>query len=141
MSNNANMQIQIPGVDFSQMAREAIALKLTEALVGADDIIQKIVVSAMTHKVDDKGQTSQYASYNTTPFVEWLAQDLIRKATLEVLAKRVESMRPMIEKAVEAELKRSTKAAAKALTGAFVERAGSSYGLTCDIALKISDRS
>jgi hypothetical protein len=33
----ASMSFEMPGVDFAGMAREAIAAKLTEAMVGADD--------------------------------------------------------------------------------------------------------
>lgn len=137
MTQNASMKIDIPGVNFEEMARGAIAERLTEAMLGADDMIRKIVIEALGRKVDDKGQVNSYSHHNNTPFVEWMAQDMIRAATFEVLKAKVEKLRPSIEKAIEAELRRSTKAAAKALTESFVERAKNAYGLSCEIKLNV----
>ena len=83
MGDKASLNIEMPGVDFAGLAREAIAAKLTNALVGADDAIVKIVASAMERKVDGRGNVSGYNYENKTPYVEWLAEDLIRSATLE----------------------------------------------------------
>ena len=138
MANEAAMQIQIPGVNFEGMAQQAIAAKLTEALVGADETIRKIVVAAIATKVDSEGKVSNYNSYTNTPLIEWLAQDMIRKAALATLKTRIEAMQPAIEKAIEAEMKRSTKDIAKALASAFVERSKGQYGLTAEIKLKIA---
>lgn len=137
-SEAAAMQIQIPGVDFGGMAQAAIAAKLTEALVGADDVVRKMVVQAIVTKVDSKGEVNSYSHYNTTPMIEWLAQDMIRKATMATLKARIEAMQPQIEKAIEVEMKRSTKDIAKALATAFVERSKNPYGLSAEIKLRVT---
>lgn len=136
-NETAAMQIQIPGVDFGGMAQQAIAAKLTEALVGADDVIRRIVAQAIATKVNDKGEVDRHDSYNRTPMIEWLAQDMIRKAVLATLQSRIAAMQPEIEKAIEVEMKRTTKTIAKALATAFVERSKNQYGLSAEIKLNI----
>lgn len=141
VSDNATMSIAIPGVNFEQLARETIAAKLTEALLGADDVMRKIVVAALEQKVNDHGVVGQRSYENTVPFVEWLAQDMIRKVTLDVIKTKIESLRPTLEKAVEAELKKSAHASAKVLVGALAQQAASGYGFTAEIVIKARERS
>lgn len=136
----ASMKIDLPGVNFEQMAREAIAAHLTEALVGADETVKKIVVAAMTQKVNEKGHRDNYDYNNKYSFVEWMAQDLIRQATLDVLKTKVEALRPAIEKAVESELKRSVKEASKALTESFISTARHGYGITVNLGVAFKAR-
>lgn len=122
--SDARLQIQMPGVDFAGMARELIAAEFTKALLGKDEVITSIVVGAMALKVNDDGTKSRYDYENKTPYVEWMARDMIRKVALEVLKQKAEEMRPAIASLVEKELKKKTKAIAAALAGAFAERAG-----------------
>lgn len=139
--NNATMKIDIPGVDFGQLARQAIAVRLTETMIGADDAIRKIVVAAMEQKVNDHGQVPQRSYEEKLPFIEWLAQDLMRKVTLDVLKAKIESLRPVLEKAIEVELKRSAHASAKVLAAALTKQAASGYGFTAEIILKAREQS
>lgn len=132
MNQNANLKIDIPGVDFAEMAREAIACKLNEALIGADEVVTKIVTAALTQKVNEKGVVG--SSYeNRISYVEWLAHDMIRQATLEVMKARAEAMKPALEKAIEAELKRGIKTTAKALTDAFAQQASCGWAVKVEV--------
>lgn len=132
MSQNANLKIDIPGVDFAEMAREAIACKLNEALLGADDVVVKIVTAALTQKVNEKGVVG--SSYeNRIAYVEWLAHDMIRQATLEVMKAKAEEMKPALAKAIEAELKRGLKDTAKALANAFASQASCGWSLKVEV--------
>ena len=140
MSDNATMQIAIPGVNFEQLARETIAAKLTEALLGSDDAIRKIVVAGLERKVNDRGVVSDRSYDNTIPFIEWIAQDMLRKVTLDVVKAKIESMRPALEKAVEAELKKSAHASAQVLVGALVQQAANGYGFTAEVVIKARKR-
>lgn len=123
------LSLEMPGVDFKSMAREAIAAKLTEALVGADDAIIKIVAAAMERRVDSRGQTSTYASDNKIPYVEWLAQDLIQQATKQALAAKVEELRPAIEKQIEKQLSKNVKSIAASLTETFIRTSKAGHGV------------
>ncbi|WP_454629687.1 hypothetical protein [Bradyrhizobium cenepequi] len=136
----ASLNIEMPGVDFAGMAREAIAGKLTEALVGSDTAIQSIVAAAIATKVNDRGQVGQYSSDNKTPFVEWLAQDLIRKATHDVLQQKVERLRPALEKQVEAQLTKNVKSIAASLTEAFIKQASAGYGVVINMTAEMRVR-
>lgn len=137
MTNKASLNIEMPGVDFAGMAREAIAAKLTEALVGADDAIVKIVASALTTKVNERGNVDNYSYNNKTPFAEWLAEDLIRSATKEVLAKKVEALRPAIEQQVEKALQKNTKSIAVSLTESFIRNAAAGYGVVINMTAEM----
>jgi len=134
MTQKASLNIEMPGVDFAGMAREAIAAKLTESMIGSDDAIMKIVAAALTTKVNERGVTNnQYSYENKTPFVEWLAQDLIREATKSVLMQKVEGLRPALEKLIEKELSKNLKSIAASLTEAFAAQAKSGYGIKIDM--------
>ena len=136
MTQVPSMKIDLPGVDFTQLARETIAAKLTESMLGQEDVIQKIVVAAMSRKVTERGAVSQYEYENRTSFVEWLAQDMMRAVVTDVLKAKVEALRPVIAKHVEASLRRDVKSIANALTESFIANAKSSYGVT--VALSAS---
>lgn len=136
---DAKMQIDIPGADFNEMARGVIAAKLTEAMAGADDMIAKIIAVALTQKVDSSGKRSQYDYENKHSFVEWLAHDLIRSVTKEVLREKVESLRPMVAAAIEKQLAKETKTIARALTEGFVARAKGGYGVEVNMAVSFKD--
>lgn len=139
--NKASLNIEMPGVDFAGMAREAIAAKITEAMVGAEAQIATIVAAAMAQKVDGRGMVHQYPSENKTSYIEWLAADLIRAATKEVLAKRVEALRPSLEKQIERELAKNTKSIAASLTQAFIRNAQNGYGvnITMTAEMRVKD--
>ena len=139
MMADAKLNIDLPGVNFEQMAREAISVKLTEALIGSDDAIMKIVVAAMSQKVSERGHVSNSSYENKTPFVEWLAQDLIRGAALNVVKAKVETLRPAIEKAVEAALNKNTKSIARTLTESFISSCKSGYGVKIELAASFNE--
>lgn len=125
---NASMKLDIPGVDFEGLAREAIATKLTEALIGNDTAITALVANGLAQKVDSRGVVSaRYGSDNKTPFVEWLAQDMVRKVTKEVLAEKMEEFKPALRKSVEAALKRSNTKIARALVDGWAAEASGGY--------------
>lgn len=129
--------IELPGVDFAALAQEVIAVKLTEALATSDEGMKKIVRTALQLQVkEDNGQPKQYSYDKTVSWVEWVAADMIRTATKDVLKARVEALMPAIEKAVEAEIKRSTKTIAQALVGAFTEQCKSGYRLNVSMQYK-----
>lgn len=140
MTSKASLNIEMPGVDFEGMAREAIAAKLTEAMIGADDQIIKIVAAAIATKVNERGAVDQYSYNNKTPYVEWLAQDLIRTATKDVLQKRVDALRPALESQVEKAISKNTKSIAASLTDAFIRQAANGYGVTINLTAEMNSR-
>jgi hypothetical protein len=136
--NKASLNIEMPGVDFAGMAREAIAAKLTESLVGADAAIQGIVAAALAEKVDNSGNKERYSG--GIPFVEWLARDLIRKAAIDAVTAKVEQLRPAITKQIEAQLSKNVKSIAMSLTDTFIKRAADGYGVTMNVTAEMRVR-
>lgn len=132
-----SLTIDMPGVDFAGLAREAIAAKLTEALVGADDAIIRIVVAAMEQKVEGNGSPSRYANHNSDSFVEWLAKDLIREATKQALKDRVEKLRPALEALIEKQLSKNVKSIASSLTESFIKQAIAGYGVNVNLTAEM----
>jgi len=136
MNAPASLQVQVPGVDFAGLAREAIAAKITEALLGAESVVPKIVAAAIGTKVNKHGTVSNYSYENDTPYVEWLFQDLIRKVTKEIVTAKIESMKPDLEKMVETTLRKSVGPVSRALVDGFVNRAKNAYSIEVGIAVK-----
>lgn len=141
MGEQPKLNIELPGVDFAGLAREAIAAKLTEAMVGADDAIRKIVAAALVQKVNERGIVNERSSYeNKIPFIEWLLQDLVRSATLEIIKAKVDRLRPSIEQEVERQLLKQAKPIAKVVCEQFLAQAKSSYGVTISVGILPRDR-
>lgn len=136
-AKKASLNIEMPGVDFAGMAREAIAAKLTEAMIGSDDAIVKIVAAALTTKVNNYGNVSSSKWENNTPYAEWLAGDLIRAATKAVMAEKVAALRPAIEAQVEKALTKNTKSIAVSLTDTFIKQASSGYGVIINMTAEM----
>jgi ribosomal protein L17 len=135
---DSSLRVEVPGFDAMQIAREAVAVRFAEAMVGSEDAIKKIVVAALTQKVTDRGQVG--SSYeNKTPFMEWVCQDLIRSAAIEVCKAKIQEMRPAIEKAVEKELARGASQLAKVMTEHFVNQA--QHGYLMNVSISLAERS
>lgn len=93
-------EIQIPGVDFGKLAQEAIAHQITKAMVGADAFVNTTIAEALSRKVDTEGKPSTRGYGVEMPFVQWVAEDLVRSAVRKAIALKVEEMRPTIEQSV-----------------------------------------
>jgi hypothetical protein len=132
--------IEIPGVNFEDLARQVIAVKVTEALsVGSSEAVQRLVMAALTRQVNPENGNEPRSYDPKCSWVEFVAGDLIRQATKQVLTERVEAMKPAIKTMVEAELKRNTKSIASALVDAYAAEAKSGYRLTVALAFKPKD--
>lgn len=138
---NEPATIQIPGVNFEALAQQVIAAKVTEALTtGSREAVQNLVVAALTRKVTENGSEPRYSYDAKVPWVEYVAGDLIQKATKEVLAERIEEMKPAIRKMVEAELKRNTKSIASALVDSYAAEAKNGYRLSVAVQFQRHER-
>lgn len=138
MAEPSKVEMSIPGVDFAQMAREAIAGQLTQAMSATPAMIQKIVVAALTQKVDTEGRPRNGYGGDKS-FVEYVCEDMIRKAVIEMMNKQLVEMRPEIEKAVARVMKSSAGTVAEALVKSYLENVGHSWNTQIDF--KITPRS
>jgi hypothetical protein len=132
---NDSIAVKVPGVDFAEMARQAIAGQLTAAMVKSDSMVQDIVATALTHKVDSNGSPGRGYS-GDTPYIEWICRDLIAKVTKELIAERVEAMRPVIRKQLEKTIAKSVPALAEAFTESFIASTKQHHYLKVDVSFK-----
>jgi hypothetical protein len=130
-----NMKIEVPGVDINAIAQQVIAAKVTEAMLGAN--LGPIVAAAMMRNVDQNGAETRY---NGRPFVEWVAEDVIRKATIAAVQAKVKEMAPALEAAIVKELKGSASLSAKVIVAAFVGAAERGWGIEAHVGLKDKSR-
>ena len=138
MADSSKVEIGIPGIDFAQMAREAIAGQLTQAMSATPEMIQRIVAAALTQKVDSEGKARNgYGSDKT--FVEWVCEDMIRKAVIEMFKARIAELSPEIERAVAKQMKSSAPAIAKALVDSYAENVGHAWNT--QVEFKVTPRS
>lgn len=111
-------EIQIPGVDFTALAREAIAHQVTKALVGSEAFVTTTIAEALARKVDSEGKYTNNRGYNELPFVQWVAEDLVRAAVRKAIAAKIDEMRPEIESAVSKALRAQAGVMAKSMVEA-----------------------
>jgi hypothetical protein len=138
-TDTSKVEIGIPGVDFAQMAREAIAGQLTQAMAATPAMIQRIVAAALTQKVDNEGKPRHGYGADKS-FVEWVCEDLIRRAVIEMFKARMDELRPEIEASVARELKRSAPVIAKALVRSYNENVGHGWNTTINFAVEPRSR-
>lgn len=134
--------ITVPGVDFAEMARAVVAAKIAEGLaVGNQEAVQSLVMAALTTQVTrEHGNKPQSYERDTVSWVEYVAGDLIRTETKKALADHVNELRPAIQKAVAAELKRNTNGIAKALVSAYAAEAASGYRVKVSMQFEQHER-
>jgi len=128
---NATMQLPM---DLIKPAIEAhVNAAVIEALKGHEILFEKLVQEICSRKVSDKGTVSEYAIYNTTPWITWAVRAIVEKAVRDGVIAYVSEKKDVIQNAVEAEMKKSgsklVRAAASTmldeLTGMFTK----DYGL------------
>lgn len=98
-----------------------------EAMKGHETIVNNMVHRALYHKVNSDGQVDTYGSRESKPFIEWLTNNAIREACIEAFKEYVVTCKPAMQKAIEAELRKSTVPIAKALVNGLVETSAKSW--------------
>ena len=84
MAENPNNTIALPGVDFTELAKQAISAHILKGFASSPELITQIVAGALTRKVNSEGKVDSYPHHNTHSFLQFVTEDLIRKATIGV---------------------------------------------------------
>jgi uncharacterized membrane-anchored protein len=131
MSDNA--QLPIPREMLEPYLKQAVAASIMQ-LMGDNGMkfVAAAVQNSLQQKVNARGQIDSSSYQNDTPFVEWLARDVIHKIARETVNGLAESLRPSIEEAVKKNLQKSTNVLAKTLVEGMVK------SLSSEWAVKIS---
>lgn len=138
MAETPSNTIALPGVDFNELAKQAISAHIVKGMASSPELVAQIVAGALTRKVNSEGKVDNYQHHNTQPFLQFVTEDLIRKAALEALQQHVEAMKPDIVKAVAAELKKAAPAIALALVEGFAANAKDRYGMQVGVKLEVT---
>lgn len=125
--------VDVSDIDFMAIARDAISVKLAETLTGSNDIVTKIVTAALAQKVNIDGSVDRHGMDHKQSYVEWLAHELIRESVHSVLKDKIDELRPVIEKIIEARVMALAPSIAELLTDDFVNRAKQSSSIKFDI--------
>lgn len=130
--------IALPGIDFNELAKQAISAHIIKGMMAAPELITQVVAGALTRKVNSEGKVDSYQHHNTHSFLQFVTEDLIRKATIEALQAHVESIKPDIVKAVAAEMKKAAPSIAVALVDGFAQNAKDRYNLQVGVKLEVT---
>lgn len=131
-NENSKIAVELPGVDFAEMAKQAIAGQLISAMTATPAMIQAIVAKALTQTVDTEGKPRSGGYSSDKPYVQWVAEDMIRKCALDAMLVEFEKMKPEIEKAVKSEIRKSAPAIAKAVCAAYLNADQTRYHTTVE---------
>lgn len=129
------MKFEVDEKMVEPIIRDQIAAAVVSQLGNTDELVSRMVQLALSKKVDDSGKVNQYSSYNKFDFVEALAGKAIRDAATEAIREIVAKEKPVIQAAIEAELKRRPKKTAAAILSAFLEGVSNNYRIKADFTI------
>lgn len=129
------VSVELPGVDFGALARQVIAVEVSKALSIPEVALNNLVMATLMEKVGSDGKPSHYSDAKT--FIEWAARSAIREAVLSVLKTRMADLKPQLEKAIEADLKKNAKGVAMLMSENFIKQTAhaTAYGFELHIAV------
>ncbi len=136
MADNSMVSMNVDKDVVEQMIRKNISVSLLAAM--GDDrqkstILDAIVKEALNIKVDQEGKVSQYSSYNTTNYLDWKVQNIIRGAAKEALDEFASSQQNTIKREVKRALIAQAPRIADQLVASFAESAASSWRFKVDV--------
>lgn len=124
------------------MIRAAVEKKVSEAvfesMVDKDAVLDRLITKMLNLKVNSDGKPSEYS--NGTPYIEWAAQDAMRKAVQAGMKAAFDKKEQEIAKLVEAQIVRSKSKIAQSLVSGMIESLKTSWATTVKLNFKELDR-
>lgn len=103
--NVLGLNLNVSQEFIAQAIRNAVNLSIASALDDKDKVLQEIVASALSTKVNEKGIVSNYSSENKFNFIEFFVRKALLDETKEVLkeivTERKEEIHRMIKKQIQ----------------------------------------
>lgn len=126
-----SLALQLSKQDIEKIIHSAIEAQVATTMRASGDvIIAQYVGRLLSEKVDSEGKASSYSS--NKPFLQWVSENTLREATHEAVKEWCAEHKPMIAKAVKAELTKNKDKLAEQAAQALVS--SGDYGLRIDIA-------
>ena len=114
------MKIDVGENIVEPIIRDQIAAAIAAHLGDSEEIVRTLVASAMKAKVNANGVVSSSSYENKYNFLEALCGKAIRNAATKALEVIVEEQAPVIQSAIEEELRKRPKKTAAAIMDGFV---------------------
>lgn len=103
--NILGLNLNVSQEFIAQAIRNAVNLSIASVLDDKDKVLQEIVASALSTKVNEKGVVSNYSSDNKYNFIEFFVRNALLEETKEVLkeivSERKEEIHKMIKKQIQ----------------------------------------
>lgn len=103
--NILGLNLNVSQEFIAQAIRNAVNLSIASVLDDKDKVLQEIVASALSTKVNEKGVVSNYSSENKYNFIEFFVRNALLEETKEVLkeivSERKEEIHKMIKKQIQ----------------------------------------
>lgn len=115
------MSLEISQEYIDNLTKQLLEESLIETLDAKNRIVEGIVSSVLSVKVDDNGRVSNYHNDNRYTYLEWLVRKLVKDEVTEMTHEVLEEKREVIRKAIRKELSR--KSTLDSLVGAFFDSA------------------
>lgn len=140
MSDDKNIALTIS----NDLVKPIIDAKIQAAIVGAlgdgADLIKGAVAKALEYKVDRDGKISSYSGDNKYPYLEVIAERLIREATRKALEMWIAENQPKIEAELKKALAKSGSKLAAAFANGLLESVKSSCSHRVEVTFESPDR-
>lgn len=133
--------VEVKGIDFGGLARQAIAVEIAKALQTSDETVKRLIVESIRRRVAGDGKPSSYGEhYNTMTWIEYVLAEAIRAEVTAAIKTHVEEMRPALQKQIVATLTSQKAAIAGQLAETLISNAKCGYGLEISVAVKPRER-
>lgn len=103
--NVLGLNLNVSQEFIAQAIRNAVNLSIASVLDDKDKVLQEIVASALSTKVNERGVVSNYSSENKYNFIEFFVRNALLEETKEVLkeivSERKEEIHKMIKKQIQ----------------------------------------
>ena len=129
------MKFEVDEELIKPVIRDQIATAVVSQLGNTDELVTTMVNLAFAQKVNDKGVVDSHSHYNKFDFVEAVASKTIRDAATLAIQQIMAEQQPVIQKAIESELRRAPKRTAKAILSAFLEGVTNNYRIQADFTI------
>ena len=113
------MSLEISQDYIDNLTKDLLEQSLIETLDAKNTIVESIVSSVLSVKVNDEGRVSNYERENRYTFLEWLVRKMIKEEVRSVADEVLEEKRGDIREAIRREV--SKKANLNKMVDAFFE--------------------
>jgi predicted transcriptional regulator len=134
MSNPVNLTIEpkvIEGIVSAQI-QAAIVAQFNRT----PEMMESLVASVLSRKVDDKGAVSDYSSYNKYSLVDVLCQKAIKAEAEKALQQWIEENRPALMAALRKNMDKQKNDLVKSFVAAADNAMKAQFRISCDIKLE-----